>query len=681
MAAGFWSKVKTFPGAQKAAEDQINQLLKKIAEDQVDGLVKKATQDQITQLLSDQTLNVQDILRLIAKTIDPDFGTPSKPAGFDPTKLNPFTKAEGDALLKAATDTVSLAYGNPPQGILCSESILTWNEASDVVGRRVANTFIVIQVVIRNLDPDHEFLLQDVEALLNTGRFYSTHDHDVVRGVAEMGQEMSPRNIAVNTATAIGTSVGAAYAVLSVNAKVGLNIWTAGVVPGLQTIWPDNTVRQVARIDNLSFAPGGSSMVIPKNSAIGILAFLPQKQFLWKCVPPGNTANQSTADNANGKETPGSDDGQAGSASANGGSDEYACQQPPQRPDYAWLGARKRDAALKDLNSAQLNRLQQSMEVLVAGVHVQQVSQSSTITDLSCDSDQQMFKDDAVTCQLKGTNLNKVTAVTLQNPSAGAKGLTPNGTVKSQGDNTIGTVSFPACQLNLLPKATYQVSIVASGGDAVQKATFVKKDAPLQPTCTATLRGSSIACDFSKMGSAEAAQIETVTLSKYDKDSKSFPTAIAAVKLDANLKASFKGKAIGTILASAVPSDVTVEAQAKGESTAIDTCVTPTTITAPSAPGTEPKLVLDLPASTSAGAVIAVKVTAQDESGKLNSGFTGTVHFTSNDKSAVLPHDYTFKTTDNGTAAFSVTLKTKGNRTLTVASNGVTSASGSITVK
>jgi len=232
----------------------------------------------------DQTLSLQEVLRQIAVNIDPDLGGKTQ-LGADTSKL---TKDEGDALLKAATDTASqLASANPPEHILCSQSILSWHEASDVVGRRVANTFIAIQVVVRNLSPDHEFLLHDVQAMLNTSRFYGTHDHDLVRGVAEMGQVLSPRNIALNTATAIGTSVGAAYGILSVNAKLGLNIWQSGVIPGLQLIFPDNTVRQVARIDNLAFSPGSTTMVIPKNGAIGILVFLPQRVFLWPCVTPG----------------------------------------------------------------------------------------------------------------------------------------------------------------------------------------------------------------------------------------------------------------------------------------------------------------------------------------------------------------------------------------------------------
>jgi len=705
----------------------------------------------------DQTLSLQEVLRQIAVNIDPDLGGKTQ-LGADTSKL---TKDEGDALLKAATDTASqLASANPPEHILCSQSILSWHEASDVVGRRVANTFIAIQVVVRNLSPDHEFLLHDVQAMLNTSRFYGTHDHDLVRGVAEMGQVLSPRNIALNTATAIGTSVGAAYGILSVNAKLGLNIWQSGVIPGLQLIFPDNTVRQVARIDNLAFSPGSTTMVIPKNGAIGILVFLPQRVFLWPCVTPGKADNPASASKI---------------------SDVYGCLPPPQAREEKWLGMKRRDQKLKDFNSAQMNRLQQSLEVLVAGVHVQEVPSNGTITDLSCaPSFQQMFKnsDSPVTCQLKGANLDKVTAVTLKDPSGGAKSLTANGTVQAKaGDNTAGTVAFPACQLTLLPKSTYQVSIVASSGDTVQKATFTKNADPLAPMCTAALKGSSIDCDFSKMSTAEAALIDTVTLSAHDKTAP-FTTPITPVKLDATLKASFKDKAVGDVLAKTLPSDVTIQAQVKGGKAAIDTCVTPTTlskalqlslsltglaksVTSGSAtsftvsatdasgtvdagfvgkvqftntdksasalpdhtfvaadkgtrqfsvtfktkgqqtltvtsdaaisatgstsvggpPTTGPKLVLDLPKSTTSGAVATVKVTVKDETGKVDAGFTGKIHFTTKDTSAVLPADYTFTAADKGTHQFSVTFKTKGVQTLTLASNGVKSASGSTTVK
>ena len=62
-----------------------------------------------------------------------------------------------------------------------------------------------------------------------------------------------------------------------------------------------------------------------------------------------------------------------------------------------------------------------------------------------------------------------------------------------------------------------------------------------------------------------------------------------------------------------------------------------------------------------------VTVTALDAYNNPATGYTGTVKFTSSDKRAVLPHNYTFTTADNGAHTFTngVTFRTTGSQTLT----------------
>src|SRR5262249_3827840 len=86
----------------------------------------------------------------------------------------------------------------PPEGIACSTSTLTWNETSDIFGRRVANTYVAIQVTIRNLDNKNEFLVHDIQVAVDTGmgedqwgRFQAGHDKLLARGVAEKSQTES----------------------------------------------------------------------------------------------------------------------------------------------------------------------------------------------------------------------------------------------------------------------------------------------------------------------------------------------------------------------------------------------------------------------------------------------------------------------------------------------------------
>lgn len=65
------------------------------------------------------------------------------------------------------------------------------------------------------------------------------------------------------------------------------------------------------------------------------------------------------------------------------------------------------------------------------------------------------------------------------------------------------------------------------------------------------------------------------------------------------------------------------------------------------------------------GVATAVELVALDANNHVVAGYTGTVHFTSTDGSAVLPADYIFLPTDNGEKVFSVTFNTIGKQTLT----------------
>jgi uncharacterized repeat protein (TIGR03803 family) len=70
------------------------------------------------------------------------------------------------------------------------------------------------------------------------------------------------------------------------------------------------------------------------------------------------------------------------------------------------------------------------------------------------------------------------------------------------------------------------------------------------------------------------------------------------------------------------------------------------------------------PSPTTAGLASTFTVTALNADGTVNTGYTGTVHFSSSDPQAVLPADYTFTATDQGAHAFSATLKTAGTQSV-----------------
>ena len=86
------------------------------------------------------------------------------------------------------------------------------------------------------------------------------------------------------------------------------------------------------------------------------------------------------------------------------------------------------------------------------------------------------------------------------------------------------------------------------------------------------------------------------------------------------------------------------------------------------------------PLTSAAGAPLSVSVAAMDPYGNIATGYTGTVHFTSSDAQGILPANATLT---NGAGAFSLTLKTAGDQTVTATdtvASSITGTSGTIAV-
>lgn len=73
-------------------------------------------------------------------------------------------------------------------------------------------------------------------------------------------------------------------------------------------------------------------------------------------------------------------------------------------------------------------------------------------------------------------------------------------------------------------------------------------------------------------------------------------------------------------------------------------------------------VVTSSPTTTTAGNTFNLTITAQTPDGSTDTGYTGTVHFSSSDVQAGLPSDYTFTTADGGSHTFTVTLCTAGSQ-------------------
>jgi hypothetical protein len=97
----------------------------------------------------------------------------------------------------------------------------------------------------------------------------------------------------------------------------------------------------------------------------------------------------------------------------------------------------------------------------------------------------------------------------------------------------------------------------------------------------------------------------------------------------------------------------------------------------PPPPPSATKFSLSGPASSGAGFSFTFTVTARDAANGVVSSYSGTVHFTSSDPAAVLPHDSTLT---NGTGTFSATLTDSGFQTITSTDTVSASLLGSFSV-
>ena len=90
------------------------------------------------------------------------------------------------------------------------------------------------------------------------------------------------------------------------------------------------------------------------------------------------------------------------------------------------------------------------------------------------------------------------------------------------------------------------------------------------------------------------------------------------------------------------------------------------------------KLVLSAPTAVTAGTSFSLTVTAENSSGATDTGYLGTIQFTSTDVQAGLPANFTFSTTDDGTSTFPVTLKTAGSQSITATDTATAAITGTV---
>lgn len=185
---------------------------------------------------------------------------------------------------KALTESAGAQeISNDLAGVSCSQSLLNWSETKNVYGRPIAGQYIAVEVTVRNLDPDHEFLLHQVQLAMDAARdvpgrsWVEARGKRVARGVLERGQETSFRNSTIRILELVGATASSAALVASADFANGTQIFNGGFLPGIRHALPDLIIRQLNRFDDTAFDSG--SILVPKRGAISFVTFVNQAVF------------------------------------------------------------------------------------------------------------------------------------------------------------------------------------------------------------------------------------------------------------------------------------------------------------------------------------------------------------------------------------------------------------------
>jgi hypothetical protein len=99
-------------------------------------------------------------------------------------------------------------------------------------------------------------------------------------------------------------------------------------------------------------------------------------------------------------------------------------------------------------------------------------------------------------------------------------------------------------------------------------------------------------------------------------------------------------------------------------------------------PGAVSQFVISAPSTVNAGAPFSLTLKIEDPYGNVVTGYTGTVHVTSTDDTALLPGNYTFTAADKGVHTFAgLVLRKNGKQTITITDTLNSSLTGSVTEK
>jgi hypothetical protein len=390
-----------------------------------------------------------------------------------------------DHIVKAAKAAISgMGVGstfNRPSDVSCSFSVLQWQETSDNFGRRVANDYVAIQVTVRNLNKQTEFLIHDIQIAVDTGldprqfgRFEAARDKLMVRNVAQRGQSEDRRNLIINTLQAAGAIAGGASTAVTqslsgsaaaVDLASAVAIFQGPFITGVLNIFPDHTLENINHINDLAFSASSTSKtVVPIQGSIPLVTFLSERPLEQLPFAFCGSATRKGHIHA-GDPTLDADD------PGNPGSINYPFCTTESEDITKLANSRvtanyyMKPLPFRRWSPAAIEVLQRRVFVVVGGVHIQELPNNPQVTDVTCpmlgDGTIDLSKADSsgnISCILTGTQLNKAASIKLEQPA-----IVRTGTLMAASDGSSATITFKAADFTSAANS-YELFLTDSSG-------------------------------------------------------------------------------------------------------------------------------------------------------------------------------------------------------------------------
>jgi len=358
--------------------------------------------------------------------------------------------AEASAsIARTVQDALAASSVQPPKDVSCSMSVLSWDETHKSLGRTIADTYLVVQVTVRNLDANNEFLVHFAELAVDANgarlsRFQVGHEKELARGVLQYGQSYDRQHVFINIADGIGTIMGAVVGLPqpSINALTGATgAYHGGLLPFLHVLFPDLTTRNLNTLNDLAFsAASASRIVVPKSGSVPFIVLIPVfplEQACWLASDYNIAADTYPLNAADGKNI---------------------CSEDSTKQTMV-----SKRVPFKYWTPVQMQALELHSYAVVAGVHIKQTGQAAQLNGITCNAPvdsagaylQYLIPSGGLSCSMTGTDLDTVTTLRLRAADDAKKTLDAKVTVS--GDNTTATAALAASDTANINKPLYEL--------------------------------------------------------------------------------------------------------------------------------------------------------------------------------------------------------------------------------